>query len=69
MLGWFMARPGIDHHKAAVSFQIIELARDLKEHEKESRKSILNILFNRYAIRVSMNTLDDWLYYRTRVYG
>ena len=67
MLGWFMARSGILHDKAVVPFQLIELARDLKEHHGSSRSAILNLLRLELGFDLSMNTLDDWLYYRTRV--
>ena len=63
------APTGITHGKASVSFQIVELARDLREHESMSSKLILRELRERYTLDISIDTLHDWLYYRTRVYG
>ena len=64
-----MARTGIAHAKATVPFQLIEMARDLKEYEGKPRKFILQVLRVDYGHDLSLNTLDDWLYYRTRVNG
>lgn len=64
-----MAESGINHPKASVPFQLVEMARDLKEHECRSRNSILLILRVNYGVDITINTLDDWLYYRTRVCG
>ena len=64
-----MAKTGIEHIKATVDFKIIEQARDLKEFKNTPRKTIQAILAQEYGISISIYTLDDWLYYRTRVYG
>lgn len=48
------------HHRAKVKPEIVEEARKLHE-EGESPKE----LARRY--QVSINTLNDWIYYRTRI--
>ena len=64
-----MARPGIEHAKATIPFELVEQARDFREHEGLTRRAIKELLWIKHGLQVSMNTLDDWLYYRTRVYG
>lgn len=51
----------------AVAFELVQMARMLREQECKSRRSILRILKNNHGVNVDIDTLNDWLYLRTRL--
>ena len=55
------------HHKAKVEFSIVERARDMREYENMEIKEIVSKL-QEEGHYIPMDTLIDWLYYRTRAY-
>lgn len=64
-----MQRSGIDHAKATVPFHLVELARDMKEHDGKNTTQIIAAFSKDHGITLSLNTLNDWLYFRTRLYS
>jgi hypothetical protein len=58
-------RSGIDHHNAEFDFELVERCRTMHEDGRTPTK-IRHDLWAE-GIDVSMNTLNDWLYYRTRI--
>ena len=59
---------GLDHGKATIPFSIVEEARDLHEAGKKPRV-IHDLIEAKIGHKISRNTLDSWLYFRTRIYG
>jgi hypothetical protein len=53
---------GIRHGKAVVEFSEIEMIRDLHEYHGVTPKMLA------YKFGYSLNTIRDWVYYRTRIY-
>jgi hypothetical protein len=66
-IGKVGAPHGEDHPKVKVLFSFVELARSLKEHGKKPRE--IKAVLGRLGCEVSYNTLADWLYFKTRIYG
>ena len=56
---------GADHNH--IAFELVKLARDLRDHECKSRRSIIRILKVNHGVVVDVVTLDDWLCLRTRL--
>jgi hypothetical protein len=59
---------GMAHCRATVPFSVVESARDLHESGL-GLKTILRLVEQKAGRSVSINTLQDWIYYRTRIYG
>jgi len=57
---------GIRHGRATVTFEYVELARDLYEYEGHAPTEIKTFLLEACGLAISINTLNDWLYFRTR---
>jgi hypothetical protein len=62
------AKFGKDHWRVTIPFYIVEKARELHENGMP-RKEILRIVEDLARHPVSLNTMQDWLYYQTRIYG
>lgn len=54
------------HHRAKFDFSVVRRARELREYWGYPTKKILKIL-EEEGHSVPWNTLNGWLYYRTRV--
>jgi len=59
---------GMEHGRAVIPFSVVESARDLHESGVKP-KQIQGILEEKLGQRISINTLNSWLYYQTRIYG
>jgi len=59
---------GIEHGRATIPFSVVEAARDLYEAGIKP-KQVHSIIEQKLGRKVSYNTLSDWLYYKTRIYG
>jgi len=59
---------GLDGGRAKIPFEIVECARDLYESSIKPRM-IHRIIEQKVGHEVSIHTLNDWLYFKTRVYG
>ena len=59
---------GLRHRKATVTIEVIDACRDMHDDGKSPTNDILPWL-SENGYEVSINTLNDWLYYRTRCYG
>ena len=53
------------HHRAKAEFEIVERARDLKEHDNMKLEDIRDLL-QKEGHFIPYDTLVDWCFYRTR---
>lgn len=59
---------GMEHGRATVPFSMVEAARDLHDGGMKP-KQICKVIEQKMGRKLSLNTLSDWLYLKTRVYG
>lgn len=53
------------HHKSKVDFEMVEKARDYHD-DGHSLQGIQGLMYKVHGYHLSLDTIRDWVYFRTR---